>query len=170
MSGLLRNLFTLLCAAWRMGAAPLAGRTSTWFWITPFDTGIATLKSDRYFQLVEAAQLDFGLQTGLSRALITSKLSFVNAAQNLRFLRPIRVFQRVRVDSSVAYFDEKCVYFQHDFYAKDVLCAQAWVKSKFKHGTITAAPAQFLGACAVAKPKHLQLWDDALAALEKPRS
>lgn len=111
MSGLLRNLFTLLCAAWRMGATPLAGRTSTWFWVTPFDTGIATLKSDKYFQLVEAAQLDFGMQTGLSRALLRSKVNFVNAAQNLRFLRPIRVFQRVRVDSSVAYFDEKCVYF-----------------------------------------------------------
>lgn len=170
MSGLLRNLLTLLCAAWRMGATPLTGRTSTWFWVTPFDTGIVTLKSDAYFQFVEAAQLDFGLQTGLSRTLFTSKVNFVNLAQNLRFLRPIRVFQRVRVDSSIAYFDDKCVYFKHDFYVKDTLCAQAWVKSKFKRGTITAVPAQFLGTCAVAKPEDLQLWDDALAALAKPRS
>ena len=170
MSGLLRNLLTLLCAAWRMGATPLAGRTSTWFWITPFDTGIATLKSDKYFQLVEAAQLDFGMQTGLSGALLQSKLNFVNIAQNLRFLRPIGVFQRVRVDSSIAYFGEKCVYFQHDFYVKGTFCAQAWVKSKFKNGTMTVAPAQFLGICAVTKPMDLQLWDEALAALAKPRS
>jgi acyl-CoA thioesterase FadM len=169
MSGLLRNLLTLIFAAWRMGTTRLSGSVSTWFWVSPFDTGVATLKSDKYFQLVEAAQLDFGLQTGLSRALLQRKASFVNAAQNLRFIRPIRVFQQVRVNTTIAYFDDKCVYFVHDFYVKDALCAQALVKSKFKHGAVTVAPAQFLGACVTEKPAQLQHWDTALASPSEPR-
>ena len=59
MSGLIRNFFTLVAALWRYNTASPQSRTTASFFITPFDTGIATLKSDKYLQLAESAQVDY---------------------------------------------------------------------------------------------------------------
>lgn len=99
MAGLWRNLLTLLIALCRRGRMRTEDAVSARFWVTPFDAGLAVLKSDRYFQLAEAAQLDFLVRTGLLGTLLRRRCSFVNAAQMVRFARPVRVFSRVTVDS-----------------------------------------------------------------------
>ena len=58
MSGLWRNLLTLLIAVFKRDFAILQSGCSCIFWVTPFDVGIRTLKSDKYLQIAEAAQLD----------------------------------------------------------------------------------------------------------------
>jgi len=164
MSGLLRNLLTLIGALRHHRSADPQSRTVTRFLATPFDTGIATLRSDRYLQMAESAQLDYGIKTGLLRLMLRQRYSFVNASQLVRFARPVRLFDRVAVTSQVIHADAKCAYFQHVFTVGCLVHADVAVKMKFKKGRLTVNPGELLGDFTGPKPAWLQHWDDALAA------
>lgn len=164
MSGLLRNLLTILHALWHARSADPQSRTVVQFRVTPFDTGIATLKSDCYLQMAESAQLDYGIRTGLLQGMLRQGYSFVNASQLVRFARPVRLFNRVTVVSQVIHADAKHAYFHHVFTVGTLLHADVLVKVKFKKGRLTIAPAELLGTFAGPKPVLLQHWDDALAS------
>jgi acyl-CoA thioesterase FadM len=165
MSGLLRNLLTMLRAVWHSRGAEPQSRTLVHFRVTPFDTGIATLKSDRYLQMAEAAQLDYVIKTGLMRVMLRRRYSFVNASQLVRFARPVRLFDRVAVTSQVIYADARVAYFHHLFTVGTSLHADVAVKMKFKKGRLTIAPAELLGSFEGPKPAWLQHWDDTLLAV-----
>ncbi|MDP1739820.1 thioesterase family protein [Polaromonas sp.] len=164
MSGLFRNFLTIVWALWRYNSVSPQSRTSAWFFVTPFDTGIATLKSDKYLQLAESAQVDYMLQTGLIKKTLGSGYNFVNAAQMVKFIKPIRLFKRVRVETQVVFADSKCVWFSHRFFVGETRHAEVLVKMKFKKGPVTVAPRLLVGAFRGAKPSWADHWDDALAA------
>jgi acyl-CoA thioesterase FadM len=164
MSGLLRNLLTVLRALLRYGSTDPQSRTVAHFWVTPFDTGIATLKSDCYLQMAESAQLDYGIKTGLLRDMLRQGYSFVNASQLVRFSRPVRLFSRVSVASQVVFADTRCAYFHHVFSVGTAVHADVLVKMKFKKGRLTIPPAELLGMFPGPKPALLQHWDDTLAS------
>lgn len=165
MSGLFRNLLAFFMALWRYNTVLPQGSVSTWFFITPFDTGIATLRSDVYFQLAEAAQVDYMVRTGLVRSVSTRGWRFVNAAQMVRFARPIRLFSRVQLQTRVVYADSKCVWFSHTFFVSQAMHAQVLVKMKFKSGPLTVAPSEVLGPFAGDKPPWIEPWEATLARL-----
>lgn len=165
MSGFVRNLITAVWALLRWGSATPLGRTVAHFHVTPFDTGVFTLKSDQYFQLAEAAQVDFMIKTALMGRLLADRVSFVNAAQMVRFTKPVRLFNRVRVESSVAYADGRCAWFAHEFSVRGVPCAHVMVKMKFKKGPVTVPTEQVLGVFKGVRPTWVQPWEDTLAAL-----
>jgi len=162
MAGLLRNLLTLMLALWRYGSLEPQSQTRVFFMVGPLDTGVATLKSDRYLQMAEAAQLDYVVRTGLLGHMLRKGYSFVNASQLLRFARPVRIFNRVAVASQVVFADEKCAYFHHVFRVGTTLHAEVFVKMKFKKGRLTVNPAELLGRFGGDKPTMLQHWDEAL--------
>lgn len=169
MSGLLRNLLTIMHALRYYRSAGPQSRLQVAFLVTPFDTGIATLKSDRYLQMAESAQLDYVIRTGLLGRMLRQGYSFVNASQLVRFARPVRLFSRVAVASQVIYADAKFAYFHHEFTVGTLLHAEVFVKMKFKKGRLTIAPAELLGDFAGPKPALLQHWDDTLAAAPQDR-
>ena len=140
-------------------------RTSACFFITPFDAGIATLKSDKYLQLAESAQVDYLIQTGLVKKTLGSGYSFVNAAQLVKFIKPVRLFNRVRVETQVVYADDKCAWFRHGFFVGEIRCAEVTVKMKFKNGSVTVAPGLLLGAFPGDKPLWAERWDETLALI-----
>ena len=166
MAGLARNLLTIALALPHYRSAAPLGTVSSHFHVTPFDTGIATLKSERYLQLTESAQVDFMICTGLIGRTVGNGWQFVNASQLVKFARPVRLFNRVRVDSRILYADEKCAYFAHAFLVGGVPHAQVLVKMKFKKGRLTIPPATVLGSLPPGpKPESLQRWDETLATL-----
>lgn len=146
MAGLLRNLMTLAWALLRGVNAKPADRVDAWFLVTPLDVGIATLKSDRYLQLAECAQLDYLVRTGLMRRMLGSRYSFVNASLRVGFERPIRVFSRVLVQTRVVHTDAKFAWFSHVFLVRGQRCAEVLVRMKFKQGRLTIPPAGVVGA------------------------
>lgn len=162
MIGLARNLLTFVQAG-------LSGRDhtpqeplTTRFRVTPFDVGIRVLKSDRYLQFAEAAQLDFMVRTRRALPLIRAGIGFVNASQLIRFARPIGLFQRVDVDTVIVFADEKCAYFSHTLCVHGAPHAEVLVKMKFKQGRRTVPPRDVFGDCPSEKPAHLVAWDLAL--------
>jgi acyl-CoA thioesterase FadM len=167
VAGLLRNILVVLRAVFRYRSAAPLSPLQVHFRVTPLDTGIATLKSDRYFQMAEAAQLDHAIRTGLIRDMLAGGYSFVNLSQWSRFLKPARLFSRLTVVTRVVYADDKCAWFQHSFHVRQALHAEVFVKMKFKKGPVTVAPARLLGPLGSfegTKPAALHQWDEALAS------
>ena len=135
------------------------------FWITPFDGGLRVLKSDKYLQLAETAQIDYLLKVGKLFSIVRSGTSFVNVAQLVKFSRPVPIFSRVRVETRLIYSDEKCAYFSHALHTAGGKAAQVLVKMKFKKGRMTLAPSTFLAASFAAMPVEVRNWEPALEAL-----
>lgn len=165
MSGILRNLFTIIKAFFSYGTSGTRSRVSSWFWISPFDTGFATLKSDKYFQLAESAQFDFVIKTKLFWTMLKHGYQFVNGSQLVKFMKPIGIFNRVRVATEIIYADEKWVYFSHSFYVREIKHGEVLVKMKFKNGPRTVSPGTLLGHVGKNKPHYVQCWDDTLEAV-----
>jgi hypothetical protein len=161
----MRNALTLLRALLRPGGPLEAGEPVTAaFRVTPLDVGLSTLRSDRYFAVAEAAQLDFLVRTGLAKPLLARRVRWVNLAQTCRFERPLKLLQRFEVRTQVACTDDKHAYFSHRFVSGQDLHAEVLVKVKFKQGRLTVPPVQALGLQPSAKPSHLQLLDQMLQA------
>jgi hypothetical protein len=164
MSGLIRNLLTLLWAFFS-GSADPASRVVAHFWISPLDAGTQVLKSDKYLQLAEAAQLDYLIRTKLMRTLLRRRLRFVNASQLVKFALPIGMFRRVRVETAIIFADDKCAWFAHALFVGGQQHAEVLVKMKFKKGSLTVPPAEVIGRRFAAKPPQLEAWDRALDAM-----
>lgn len=165
MSGLVRNLITIIRAMLTRGIFTGQSRTTSHYWVTPFDSGTSVLKSDKYLQFAESAQLDFMVKTKLFGKLVRGGVAFVNASQLVKFVRPIRLFERVRVETKVICTDERCAYFSHVLFVDDRLCGEVLVKMKFKKGAVTVRPIEVVGPCASAKPPQIERWDQALEAM-----
>lgn len=162
MIGLARNLLTLVQAGLSRRDHTPQEPLTTRFRVTPFDVGIRVLKSDRYLQFAEAAQLDFMVRTRRALPLIRAGIGFVNASQLIKFVRPIGLFQSVDVETAIVFADEKCAYFSHTLCVQGTPHAELLVKMKFKQGRRTVPPRDVFGDCPGEKPGHLVAWDQAL--------
>ncbi len=164
MSGLLRNIITFLLGLAAYGSKAVGSVTELNFWVTPFDSGIRVLKSDKYLQLAESAQIDYLIKVGKLFTIIHAGASFVNVAQLVMFSRPVSIFSRIRVETQLIYADEKCAYFSHVVHARNGQAAEVLVKMKFKKGRITVAPSSFLPLSFAAVPARVIGFESALAA------
>lgn len=72
--------------------------------------------------------------------MLRSGAGFVNLAQQVRFLRPIKLFIRVGVATRLLYADDKRAYFLHALHSRGTLAAEVLVKRKFKRGGRTLEP------------------------------
>lgn len=167
MSGIVRNLLTLFRAFWTRGRVDPWAPVRCHFWITPFDCGTSVLKSDKYLQLAESAQLDFLVKTGLLGNLLRGRCSFVNASQLVKFLKPVGMLKRVCMETSIIYADDKCTYFSHSLLVKGKRHGEVLVKVKFKKGGLTVRPAEIFGECRLQKPCHIEAWDQTLGQMQR---
>jgi acyl-CoA thioesterase FadM len=162
VSGIIRNLLTLISAFLAFGKLDPWSQVTSYFWVSPFDSGTSVLKSDKYLQFAEAAQLDFLVKTRLLGTLVRRGLRFVNAAQLVKFASPIGMLKRVRVETKILFADEKCIYFSHSLFLGKKRHGEVLVKMKFKNGSITIRPSDLIGTNTAPKPIHVVAWDQTL--------
>ena len=170
MSGLLRNFITFLLGLFAFGSKAIGEVTTISFWVTPFDSGLRVLKSDKYLQLAESAQIDYLIKVGKFFKIVQSGASFVNVAQLVKFAKPVSIFSRIRVETQLLYADEKCAYFAHLMYSRHGQVAEVLVKMKFKKGRITVAPNLFMPLSFAKVPKKVLSLESALATFLDPKS
>jgi acyl-CoA thioesterase FadM len=164
VSGLLRNVIAFLAGLAAYGSKAVEDVTELKFWVTPFDSGIWVLKSDKYLQFAETAQIDYLLRAGKFFTILRGGASFVNVAQLVKFTKPVPVFRRVRVETQLIYADNKCAYFSHTMHSGNGPAAEVLIKMKFRKGRITVAPFSFLPVSFTAIPPKVQGLEPALAA------
>lgn len=166
MAGLFRNIIAFIIGLLAHGRRAPADTTTARFLITPFDVGMSVLKSDKYLQLVEPAQMDYLLQVGRLFGILRTGARFVNLGQTVRFFRPIPVFSVVRIDTRIAYADEKCAFFASTLHVKGERAAEVLVKMKYKKRGVTVDPRSLLHVhFDSAAPASVRQWDAALAAM-----
>ena len=166
MSGFWRNLLAVMVAVFKRDSAILHSGCFCTFWVAPFDVGVRTLKSDKYLQLVEAAQLDFGVRSGLLKRMQRARCSMVNVEQQINFSKPITLFDRVCVQTNIVFADARFVHFQHVFSVGGLTCANVIVKAKFKAGRITQSAVEmtrFDGQASLPVPADLGVSDKPLS-------
>lgn len=164
MSGLLRNIMAFFAGLVAYKSKTVGDVTEVKFWVTPFDSGLRVLKSDKCLQFAETAQVDYLLKVGKFFTILHDGASFVNVAQLVKFLKPIPVFARVRVETQLIYADDKSAYFSHTMHSGGCQAAEVLVKMKFKKGGITVAPFAFLPVSFTSVPAKVQGLEPALAA------
>jgi acyl-CoA thioesterase FadM len=164
VSGLLRNLIAFFLGLFAQGSKAASDVTTVWFWVTPFDVGLRVLKSDKFLQFAETAQIDYLLKVGQFFSLIRGNVGFVNLAQVVTFVRPVAMFSRVRVETRLIYADEKCAYFSHTMHVGGSEAAQVVVKMKFKKGRLTVPALTILPVSFAGMPARLLALEAALAA------
>ena len=123
------------------------------------------MKSDKYLQFAESAQVDYLVKTRLLRILLRDGLRFVNASQLVKFSRPVGIFKRVRIETAIVFADNKYTYFSHEMFVGDDKHAEVLVKMKFKRGAMTIRPGTLIEHAFVAKPSSINAWDQALEAM-----
>lgn len=165
MSGLLRNIIAFFIGLFAYGSKAVEEVTEIKFVATPFDCGVRVLKSDKYLQFAETAQIDYLLKTGKLFAVLQARASFVNVAQLVKFVRPVPLFARVRVETRLIYADEKHAYFSHTVQLRSGPAAEILVKMKFKRGRVTVPPRTFLPAGFASVPATVLGLEPALAVL-----
>lgn len=157
--------------------ALLAGRNlpgaavSCRFLVMPWDVGVATFKSDRYFTVADAAQFDYAIRAGLLRPALREGVRWINLAQACHFERPLRLFQPFDVLTTVACADERHAYFSHRFETPGHLHAEVLVKVKFKQGgRLTVAPQRFFPRAPTIRSAAIEALDSLDAEARKPRA
>ena len=165
MSGLVRNLITLISALLCRTRMNVDSIVVSHFLITPLDCGVSTLKSDKYFQLAESAQLDFLVRTKLFGQLVSGGVSFVNSSQLVKFMKPVRLFNRIRVDTRIVFIDGKNVIFSHSVFSGAGKCSEVLVKMKFKKGSLTVDPVELLGDIRQESPPYVLSWNATLESI-----
>ncbi len=105
------------------------------------------------------------MKVGKFFKIVQSGASFVNVAQIVKFVKPVSIFSRIRVETQLIYADEKCTYFAQVMYSRQEQVAEVLVKMKFKTGRITVAPSVFLPISFEMVPEKVQGLESALATL-----
>lgn len=86
-------------------------------------------------------------------------MRWVNLAQSARFERPLRLFVRYTVTTSIVCIDAKHAYFSHRFASARGMHAEVLVKAKFKVGSQTVPPRELLGEHSPEKPAAIVALD-----------
>lgn len=165
MSGLLRNTLALLGALVSRQRHPSDATLSRRFVVGPFDVGYRILKSDKYLELAEAAQIDFIVRTGLFGRLWRARIHAANAAVMVRFARPVPLLARVRVTTAVLHADARHLYLRHRFLRGETLHAEVLMKMVFRQGRDVVAPSGLVAGRFASEPILVARWNDALGAL-----
>ncbi len=93
----------------------LSGQHSVSFrvWLTECEGSI--MNNARYCTFGEACRLDLMSRTGHLKYLLKNKIQTVVASQYIRYLKPLKRFQKIEVSTQLFFWDERYFYFKHVF-------------------------------------------------------
>ena len=101
------------------------------------------LPNYRFLSFMELGAFNFFHSTRL--ALSGQYSSRMIGTQEVIYLQPVRPFQRFNMKTRLIGWDDKYLYFQHDFYVKGKLKAVGLVKEICLKGSKKVTPKQLLG-------------------------
>ena len=140
--------------------------------ILPHDMGWRLhLPNFRFFSFMELGRFEFWYVSHKFHEM--SPGSRLIAAQELVYIRPVSHFALLHSDTVLLFWDDKYVYFQHNFYVKGTLVATGLVKEAcLRYGRVQS-PVSIFGECrgsdmAVTTVEHWQALQQSLRQLSQP--
>jgi acyl-CoA thioesterase FadM len=109
MSRWMRFLLVAVRSLWRPRLKPLdVSLVSGRVW--PMDVDVSATNNAAYLVFFEMGRVDLQLRSGLARQAARRGWAAPMASINVQFRRPLRRFQRFRVSTRLAYWDDKWLY------------------------------------------------------------
>ncbi len=87
------------------------------------------VNNGRYLTLCDLGRIDLFLRSGLARVMLKEKWFPVVGNVTMTFIKPLHVFNRIRISSTVTHWDEKYFYSTHTIYRGDVVVSTGTSKS-----------------------------------------
>ena len=103
------------------------------------------VNNGRYLTLCDFSRVDLFIRSGLAAIMLKHKLVPVVAEHTMTYIKPLHVFNRIRLSMQLTHWDEKYFYATHTFYRGEQVVAEGTSKSLIisrKNGKLT--PAQVL--------------------------
>ena len=99
-------------------------------WPNDLDTNLH-MNNGRYMTLLDLGRLDLLLRIGAAGPAYRRKWYPVLAAVNLRFKRPLNLFQRFEIRTRIVTWDRKWVYLEQQILLKGKAVTHAYLKGAF---------------------------------------
>ena len=87
------------------------------------------VNNGRYLTLCDLGRIDLFLRLGLAKVMIREKWFPVVGNVTMTFIKPLHLFNRIRISSTVTHWDEKYFYSTHTIYRGDVVVSEGTSKS-----------------------------------------
>jgi acyl-CoA thioesterase FadM len=139
--------------------------------VWPTEADLRLLNNSKYLSIMEAAQWNFGIRSGLVRLLYRNSWKPFAAATLVRFKKPIRRFQKFTIHTSYPYYNGKWIYCLQTILTKDGIAAIGLNKSVYMaKGHQVVEPRLVFEALGLpilqpSKPDYIESWDQAEAGL-----
>ena len=142
---LFRFLLVTIGSLFRSRIAPL-DESVVRFTVLPHDCDLNIhLNAGRYLSFMDVARMDLIGRTGLLRRMLKRGWRPIMGGCTITYRREIRPFERFRVRSRVAAWDEKWFYIEHIVEkSEDTFCAKATVRSLIRGKGGNIAPQEVL--------------------------
>ena len=95
----------------------------TKFWVTPFDVELVSASSYTYSTFAGIAYWNFIFHGYSIRKLINERITPLGFQENMRFIRSMKLFQRVRLEMSPIYWNKKTITIKTKFIVDKKICA-----------------------------------------------
>jgi acyl-CoA thioesterase FadM len=122
------------------------------------------LTNSRYLLAMDLGRWDFGMRTGVGRAMATRRWFPLVGSATLRFRKGIGPFQRYELRTRLVAWDEKWCWFEQRFCVGDTVHAVGRVKVLFRGPQGNVPTAELLSACGAREapprqlPESIRLW------------
>lgn len=165
---LLKTLIRFLLFPKRMD---LLGISTVHFrcWPNDLDTNLH-MNNGRYMTLLDLGRLDLLLRTGAAAPAFRRKWNPVLAAVQMRFRKPLNLFQRFSIETRIVTWDSKFIYLEQKILRKGNLVTHAFLKGAFvgPKGTVPMTELMdILGYKPLPPPlpEEMRIWSEAEAAM-----
>lgn len=142
------------------------------FRVWPFDIDLNIhMNNGRYLSIMDLGRMDLLMRLGLTRHIFKNKWMPVLASAKIRYRIPLMPFQKFRLESRVAWWDDKWFYMEQRFIIvdgpkKNAVAAIAFVKGSFydrkEKATVPTSDIQSLMHMPIdqtpEKPSYIDSW------------
>lgn len=87
------------------------------------------VNNGRYMTLCDFNRVDLFVRSGLAAIMMKNKLAPVVADHTMTYLKPLKLFDRIRITMQITHWDEKFFYSNHTFYRGEQIVAEGVSKS-----------------------------------------
>jgi acyl-CoA thioesterase FadM len=92
------------------------------------------VNNGRYGTFMDLGRMDLIVRTGLLKLMRKQNWFPVVADMHLRFLRPLKIWQRFQLETQLLGWDERWFYFQQRFIREEKICTVGLIKVQIRHG------------------------------------
>ncbi len=166
-----RILMTLVRSIFQPKIAP-TGLLKTHMIVGPTEADLRFVGNARYMLFMEVGRLELMLRTGIFRHARNHRWTPLVVSQTIRYVRPLRRFQRFTLMTRLVAWDEKWFFIEHKIMREGQIAAFGAAKCCFRGPDGVVPPAAAFAALGVSAapgplPRYATLWTESEADLRQ---